>query len=112
MAEPKDRETKPQSAPAESIPGGQVAVLGSTQSAVAPQATAAPAVPPPRDPKSPYTGPTEMVPGGRFIQAAVLRGGQHYGGRIVNAHGVVLATFAPDQVNTGAVEDGTPPPKG
>jgi len=55
--------------------------------------------------------PGITVPGGRYVRKAILKGGKHYGGEIVNAHGDILATFKPGQINTGRPEDGTPPVK-
>jgi hypothetical protein len=73
----------------------------------------------PLDPNEPLPGDEEVadmpkvnetVPGGKYIRGARLAAdGNHYGGEIVNAEGEVLATFGPKDVNTGEVEDGTPP---
>jgi hypothetical protein len=60
---------------------------------------------------SPYTGPSEIVEGGRYIQGATLKGDKLYGGRIVDAHGTVLAVFDDKHENTGNPDDGKKPPK-
>lgn len=49
---------------------------------------------------------SETVPGGRYVQDAKIVGGKPHGGKIVDAEGRVLATFADDAVNTGRIEDG------
>ena len=56
-----------------------------------------------------YTGPSEIVEGGQYIRKARMVGVKLYGGEIADANGKVLAVFKNDQVNTGRVEDGTPP---
>jgi hypothetical protein len=48
----------------------------------------------------------ETVPGGRYIRDARPKGGKLIGGTVVNAEGVVLATFDDDRENTGNPEDG------
>jgi hypothetical protein len=72
-------------------------------------ASALPQAAPERDPNSPYTGPSEMVPGGRFLQGTRMQGGKHYGGRIVDANGRVLATFDDKAENTGNPAHGEKP---
>ena len=70
---------------------------------VVPPAPAKPVV------KSPYRSPTEIVPGGRYLRRTTIRQGKHYGGEIADANGNVLATFEPDQENTGNPDDGQKP---
>lgn len=77
----------------------------------APPTPVVPAPPPERDPKSPYTGATEIKAGGVYMRGTTYKGGKHYGGEIVNGKGEVLATFADDKENTGSPEDGTKPEK-
>jgi hypothetical protein len=71
--------------------------------------SAAAAAPPERDPNSPYIGPSDIVEGGRYMRGTKLRGNKHYGGDIADAHGNVLATFEPDEENTGNPDDGKKP---
>lgn len=53
--------------------------------------------------------PSETVPGGRYVRGARLVGSKLYGGHVGDAHGRVLATFKPTQINTGDPADGKPP---
>lgn len=85
-------------------PGGHpqpVTVIGTPQTQ--------PGAPPEPDPKSPYTGPSEIVEGGRYMRKTKFLKGQHHGGEIVNAHGEQLAWFKDDEVNTGDPADGHKP---
>lgn len=72
----------------------------------APQATAEPPPPPEFGPDTPYTASDAIVPGGCYGQNTKRRGSKDFGGELVNAHGVVLATFEDDQENTGNPKDG------
>jgi hypothetical protein len=41
------------------------------------------------------------IPGGAYIQGGHARKGKHYGGRVVDCDGKVLAEFGDNEVNTG-----------
>jgi hypothetical protein len=89
-------------------------MMAAPQPGAAPQHVIVQAVPmaqsfAPPEPVWPYTGSSEIIEGGAYIRNAKLRGNKHYGGEIVDAHGNVLATFKPDQENTGNPDDGTKP---
>jgi hypothetical protein len=97
-------------APPNPMPGSAVNPTGAganVRPAVPAQPGAAPATDP-NAPKtfSPYTGPTDIIPGGCYRQNTKMRGDKQYGGRIADANGVILATFDDKQENTGNPLDG------
>lgn len=103
-------ETKPPTpapgqAPRVQPPTVAPAAHGPTTATTAPAGhVAAPA--PPRT-FSPYLGPSEIVPGGLYRRNTKMRGDKQYGGEVVNANGVVLATFDDKALNSGNPLDGT-----
>lgn len=60
-----------------------------------------PILPEPADESEPVPKPDETIPGGAYIQGGTRKKGKHYGGRVVDAEGKVLAEFADNEVNTG-----------
>lgn len=64
------------------------------------------AVQPARVAEPPGEEGPDRVPGHYIVGGKPGRDGKHYGGRVVDHEGKVLATFDDKQVNTGRAEDG------
>lgn len=107
--QPGDRGTAPAPVRAPDADAARAADAAPAQPVVVQGRPLAGAPAAPQAPPHPYTGPSATIPGGVYGRNVKVRGDQHYGGELVDAHGNVLATFEDDQVNTGNPEDGKKP---